>query len=110
MNWHVPCDEVSNMILQPISEIVDRLSGLHRPNVDSVTLVFYHFFSFISLFLFIEPIASKHFEKDPEFDLLVLANVHRVARRAKHLSVPKNPLDMEFDMGNLIFIVYSEKN
>ena len=41
MNWHLPCGEVSNMILQPISEIVDRLSGLHRPNVDSVTLFFY---------------------------------------------------------------------
>jgi hypothetical protein len=58
----------------------------------------------------IGPIFSKHFDKDPECDLPVLANVHRVARRAKHLSLPKNPLDMEFDMGNLIFIVYSEKN
>ena len=48
----------------------------------------------------IEPIFSKHFEKDPERDFPVLANVHRVARRAKHQSIPKNPLDMEFDMGN----------
>jgi hypothetical protein len=27
---------------------------------------------------FIEPIASKHFEKDPKRDLPVLANVHRL--------------------------------
>ena len=48
----------------------------------------------------IEPIFTKHFEKDPERDFPVLANVHRVARREKHQSIPKNPLDMEFDMGN----------
>ncbi len=48
----------------------------------------------------IEPIFTKHFEKDPERDFPMLANVHRVARRAKHQSIPKNLLDMEFDMGN----------
>ena len=37
----------------------------------------------------IEPIFSKHFEKDPERDLPVLANVHRVARRAKHQPIPQ---------------------
>jgi hypothetical protein len=40
----------------------------------------------------IESILTKHFEKDPERDLPVLANLQRAARRTKHQSIPKNPL------------------
>ncbi len=40
----------------------------------------------------VEPIYTKHFEKDPERNLSVLANIHKVA-------VPKNPLDMDFELG-----------
>ncbi len=47
----------------------------------------------------VEPIYTKHFEKDPERNLAVLANIHKVARRAKDQAVPKNPLDMDFELG-----------
>lgn len=56
----------------------------------------------------VEPIFSKHFEKDPERNLPVLANVHKVARRAKAQAVPKNPLDMDFDLG--INLKYNRHN
>jgi hypothetical protein len=48
----------------------------------------------------VKPIFSKHFEKDPERNLPVLDNIMRVARRAKSQMVPKNPLDMDFDLSN----------
>jgi hypothetical protein len=48
----------------------------------------------------VEPIFSKHFEKDPERNLPVLDNIMRVARRAKSQMAPKNPLDMDFDLSN----------
>lgn len=48
----------------------------------------------------VEPIFSKHFEEDPERDMPVLANVNKVAQRAKAKSFPKNPINLEFDWGN----------
>jgi hypothetical protein len=53
----------------------------------------------------VEPIFLKHFERDPERNLPVLANVNKDAQRTKGKSYPKNPLNMEFDLGKKILFV-----
>jgi hypothetical protein len=47
----------------------------------------------------VDPVFAEYFEQDPERDLPELANVYKVAQRAKAKAFPKNPLNMEFDWG-----------
>jgi len=49
----------------------------------------------------VEPVFSKHFEEDPSREMPVLANVNKVAQRAKAKAFPKNHLNMEFDWGKV---------
>jgi hypothetical protein len=51
----------------------------------------------------VEPIFSNHFWKHPKRNFSVLDNILRVARRAKSQMVPKNPLNMDFDLGNFFY-------
>ncbi len=47
----------------------------------------------------VDPVFAEHFEQDHERDFPVLANVYKVAQRARAKAFPKNPLNMEFDWG-----------